>query len=251
MTWNGAAWDTVGAVGILPTAIASLVGWYDFADPTVLFTNTAGTAPIANDGDLIARINDKSGAGHNATQITSANRPTYKVNIQNSLSIARGDGTRGPLFIGALLFSGVAHTVFTAHKLAATGGTGQLFGIGNASSNGIMYGYNGGYLTAVPNGAVNVNASIEAVVWCNTCGYYAAATGGYFLNNGQIFNPGSNWPSTTVLVAPSGTATWLMAYADGSNAFNGDMGELIVYNRALNALERRLVSEYLASKWAV
>jgi hypothetical protein len=48
--------------------------WYDPSDLDTMFTDTAGTTP-ATVGDAVARINDKSGNGHNATQPTLAQRP--------------------------------------------------------------------------------------------------------------------------------------------------------------------------------
>ena len=42
-----------------------------------------------------------------------------------------------------------------------------------------------------------------------------------------------------------------MSYGERSQcaAVSGDLGELIVYNRALTARERRLLLEYLSAKW--
>lgn len=53
--------------------------WYDPSDLTTLFTDTAGTTPVTTAGQSVARINDKSGRGNNATQATAASRPTYGV----------------------------------------------------------------------------------------------------------------------------------------------------------------------------
>lgn len=49
--------------------------WYDIQDLTTMFTDTAGTTP-ATVGQTVARINDKSGNGRNATQTTAGKRPT-------------------------------------------------------------------------------------------------------------------------------------------------------------------------------
>jgi len=58
---------------------ASEVGaWYDPSDLSTMFTDTAGTTPVTTDGDLVARINDKSGNGYHATQGTSGKCPVYK-----------------------------------------------------------------------------------------------------------------------------------------------------------------------------
>lgn len=53
--------------------------WYDPSDLTTLFQDTAGTTPVTAAGQTVARINDKSGNGLNATQATAASRPTYQV----------------------------------------------------------------------------------------------------------------------------------------------------------------------------
>jgi hypothetical protein len=44
-----------------------------------MFQDTAGTTPVTTPGQTVARINDKSGRGNNATQATAASRPTYGI----------------------------------------------------------------------------------------------------------------------------------------------------------------------------
>jgi len=53
--------------------------WYDPSDLTTLFQDTAGATPVTAAGQSVARVNDKSGRGNNATQATAASRPTYQV----------------------------------------------------------------------------------------------------------------------------------------------------------------------------
>jgi len=54
--------------------------WCDPSDLTTLFQDTAGTTPVTTPGQTVARINDKSGRGNNATQATTASRPIYGIN---------------------------------------------------------------------------------------------------------------------------------------------------------------------------
>lgn len=61
---------------------ATAGGSYEFTDISTLFKDTAGATPVTASGDLIARVNDKSGLGHNFTQATSGNRPVYFVDQQ-------------------------------------------------------------------------------------------------------------------------------------------------------------------------
>jgi hypothetical protein len=53
--------------------------WLDPSDLTTMFQDTAGTIPVTTPGQSVARINDKSGRGNNATQATAASRPTYGI----------------------------------------------------------------------------------------------------------------------------------------------------------------------------
>lgn len=53
-------------------------GWYDPSDLSTMWTDTSGTTQVTSDGDLVARIDDKSGNGRHLIQATSTARPTYK-----------------------------------------------------------------------------------------------------------------------------------------------------------------------------
>jgi hypothetical protein len=53
--------------------------WFDPSDLTTLFQDTAGTVAVTTPGQTVARMNDKSGRGNNATQATAASRPTFGV----------------------------------------------------------------------------------------------------------------------------------------------------------------------------
>jgi len=54
--------------------------WYDPSDLTTMFQDSAGTTPVTAPAQSVGRILDKSGRGNNATQATSASRPTYGIN---------------------------------------------------------------------------------------------------------------------------------------------------------------------------
>ena len=50
----------------------------DPSDLSTLFQDSAGTTPVAADGDPVGRWNEKSGAGRNFIQATSGSRPVYR-----------------------------------------------------------------------------------------------------------------------------------------------------------------------------
>lgn len=113
--------------------------WYDPSDLTTLFQDTAGTTPVTAAGQSVARINDKSGRGNNATQATAGNRPTYQVdgNGRGYLSFDGADdflltGTITPgvdkmqVFAGARKQSDAASAVIVEASISASSNNGAM-----------------------------------------------------------------------------------------------------------------------------
>lgn len=78
--------------------------WYDPSDFSTMFQDTAGTTPVTATGQSVARINDKSGRGNNATQSTSANRPTLQQDA-NGCYYLSFDGANDNLETGNINFT--------------------------------------------------------------------------------------------------------------------------------------------------
>lgn len=108
---GGAAWT--------PAALFAAGGtgaWFDPFDMSTLWKDTAGTTPVTADGDLVARMDDKSGAGANATQGTSSKRPTFRTaaglrwlefdGLDDVLLFTAPDGTVSTMSLAGRLRSG-------------------------------------------------------------------------------------------------------------------------------------------------
>ena len=52
--------------------------WYDPSDLATLYQDSAGTTPVATDGDPVGLMLDKSGNGNHATQSSSDLKPIYR-----------------------------------------------------------------------------------------------------------------------------------------------------------------------------
>ena len=69
-------------IDVLPTQLfsASEQGvMFDISNLASLFQDVAGTIPVTTAGQAVALVKDKSGKGHDLTQATLANRPTWQV----------------------------------------------------------------------------------------------------------------------------------------------------------------------------
>lgn len=60
-----------------PAALAP-AAWWDVSDITTLWQDIAGTVPVTGNGDLVARMDDKSGTGKHFLQATASKRPAYQ-----------------------------------------------------------------------------------------------------------------------------------------------------------------------------
>ncbi|WP_243612743.1 hypothetical protein [Shimia aestuarii] len=96
--------------------VARLGAWYDFSDLSVLFQDAAGTIPVTSDGDPVGCVQDKSGNGHDAVQVTPAARPTWRTN--GSLSWIEFDGVDDHMVIPAIAYTAPMTTCLGLQRFA-------------------------------------------------------------------------------------------------------------------------------------
>jgi hypothetical protein len=78
---------TRGGVAFSPRSLFSggeEGAWYDTSDISTLFQDTAATTPVTASGQTIGFVKDKSGNELNATQATTAARPSYIVDADGA-----------------------------------------------------------------------------------------------------------------------------------------------------------------------
>ncbi len=92
--------------------------WFDFSDLTQMFTDTAGTMPVVNNGDLIARINNKGTDGTALIQTTPSDRMELDLAFNSVPSALASDVGGGTGSIAETIASGVA-TDFSYAVIAA------------------------------------------------------------------------------------------------------------------------------------
>ncbi len=217
---------------------------------------------LANDAP-VATWTDLSGNGYSPVQATGDNQPTCQTAVQNGLRVVRFNDVPNPQYLdftgGALgLFRNlegvtlamVIGTIVDDHFFGASEGadataarvtcTALSFdSVPDDSSSGTSLSLNptGGNLD------VGFASLLYAVDFVNGLGDY-------------VSSPGS--PAIAPTPAPVGTSADTDSLririggslADTPNGANLDCGEFIIYQRVLNARERRELLEYLSVKWA-
>ena len=230
----------------MPTSISGLVSWYDFADITTLYTDSARTTPVAADNDLIGGVTNKSTDARHLSG-SGVTRPSYKANIQNGKSVARYDGGDVLTLTAAALS---AFTVFVVFKATANSTRG-VFEYRASGSVGFR-----------------IHNDYSSSTWETTITYYSGAGEGLNRKLASLSLPTSylvdvfksnttarrNGADATLSSATAGwvtTAYGLVGQMAGYASLAGDIAEIILYDSLLSAGNVSKVEAYLNAKWAV
>lgn len=245
-----------GAAAFSPTSIASLRAWWDMSDATKLFTD-AGTTPVSADADLIYQVNDKSGGALHVAQATSGNRPAYKVNIQNGLSVARLDGTakrwaKASVVLSSLVGTNAA-TFFAVYKVA-NNSYSTLIGLdATTSANRIfLSGTWDGNTMFFDHGNVGGGGRISGSTPAAGLGQFAIAAFRRSAGSGAIYVDGGTAAITGTFTDDlDNTQSGTLGVGDATNPVTMDLGEELVFNEALSTTNMNLIGNYLEAKWGV
>lgn len=239
-----------------PTMIPGLYHWLDASDATTLTTNQ-----YLEDGvDYVSEWRSKGGKLLTASQATNASQPQRIQNAQNGRAVIRIPyNTERHLKLGIQTDLYTPLTGVAVYKLGETTGTGArrlLWGggvssqiiiprstsatsyqrqlsFGTALNAGANTGQHTDWMVAhhVANG---VDSAVARDLGADVTGTSGAST--LFASSGPDIDGNGG--------ALIGTTT------AGTN-FNGDIGEVLLYDRALTRSERERIVRYLAAKWGI
>jgi hypothetical protein len=229
---------TQGRGLVVPGVQNGLTAWYDFGDPSTLFTDTGRTTGVLADNDVIKGVTDKSGGAKHLSEAT--NGPAFKPAAQNGRSLALFDGTND-ILTSASYTQAQPLTLFIAGQIVAyeAGATTELI---DANTNrAIIYATNGGFW-GYSNASAQDTTTARDLNFNVFGAVLSGAASSLRLNGTTIStaNPGTSGFSTTLFLG-----------RDSATAFyNVRYGEVLVYNRVLADGEIAGVERYLRTKWA-
>lgn len=236
----------LGGSRFTPASISGLTIWLNGPSITGL-----------NDGDALSAWTNLAG-GSDFSQATAAKKPIYKTTIRNGNAIVRFDGAavNGDELAASAISTYITASAYTLFSACAPGtftgvgafpfqdngffadANGYVGIVGKAVSN-TMYAYN-------YDGTYDVsNQPTTAAAWI---AYHARHDSGNLItavNNGSEASTASGNTASLVGAAKVGGGT------SGGLWWPGDIGELLVWNRALTSAERTQVWNYLNSKWSL
>lgn len=209
------------------------------------------------DNDPISSVANLGSAGGSFTA-SGSTRPTFKTNIKNGLSIARFDGTNDCL-TGAALSSYMgasAKTIFIVGRW--TGATWPSVTQWQAPA---FIADGSGYFSVAAN---TVSGPVDAFQAYNYDGGYDYASGSTTRYKDQWYvicctHDGTNLKIYVDSGAAASTASTGTALMTGTTQIgksytyflNGDIGQMLVYNSALNDGDRQTYRDQLLAKWGI
>jgi lysophospholipase L1-like esterase len=208
---------------------------------------------------MIASFPDISGNGRHAVQVTDDLKPLFKTNILGGRPVARFDGANDLLLTPSFLGAGhntaftiywVAPTRQVALKVLASNAGAKLY-IGEASGQIGDVIVNTSALTTVQK-ATSFPISLSRL----TDPYWSKPQNVYgFSYNGSTVIRSVNGLTTSYAATGnlglSGELTLGNLNTGGGYFWNGDLAEMIVYNKAHTANQIKQVSKYLGNKFNI
>jgi len=181
---------------------------------------------------------DRSGKGHDATQVSASRRPNVVTNVQNDLAVVRLDGSDD--------YMTVAHSYTTGCAFAVAKYTNTTFDwFDGLYGSGTDTGSSGMYWTG-SDGSSN---------WDNPggSGFYNSKYLNGTLSNTALTDPVSFNLYSGVDATPNSFTSWSIGRdrAIGGRTWEGDIAEFIVYEEPLNTYDRKGVEVYLDEKWGL
>jgi hypothetical protein len=227
-----------------PAAVSGLALWLDGADPSVLFSDSAGTTLVGSSGN-VGLWRDKSVSSNNYIQSTSGDRPSF---LSNTITCSASTNQR-------LLASGTASNVtgidvfIVGNPLASSGGAFRTLFRGSVTDHPLLLppppDNRLGYFvnsagTFYPFGSLTLDGSARTLIYLNIP---ATRIPSCALNGTVALS------TNTVALASTATFSSIGSAFGGGQPW-GDMNEIIfISNVTLN--QRQQIEGYLAWKWGL
>lgn len=226
---------------------SSLKLWLDAADATTKTLNTT----------TVSQWSDKSGYLSHGTQSQAIYQPTNNATGINSRQTITFDGTDDVLSLpnNSVLTNNAPFSFFCIMKPATLTGYTVIYcaGSGGGSTAFETNGSNLNFYDAgTPDGVHNANGS-STLTADTTYIYDANLTPGVGTAILKMNLNGVNdfTSSATTFGSPVSGPERSIGGTVSSEFWNGDIGEVIIYNSKLNDAQRNIVGSYLGAKWNI
>lgn len=235
-----------------PNQLPSIGLWYNATDGSA-----AQFGSNLTDGAVVTTWIDLTGAGHNANKSGGSTvKPSWQANEQNGKGVVQFTASEtdsldiNPITWAQSLSGATVYVVAKAITLDATVRT-----LTTTDTNGYNISWDGTYWRVRAAGGTGQATSLSG----DTSNYHIF---GNIFDGTQTGNANRlkfrydgvqqtlNFGATTVGTATSGSAAYMYFGTDNTTYFNGFIGTVMIWTRALNISECLQVESYLKTVWA-
>ena len=232
-----------------PKSLSGLIAWLDGADLTSLTIATG-----------VSQWSDKSGNGFHAVQATGSRQPlsgVKTINGRNALQFL-GNANQTYMTLSGTLLANTVITVFRNDNTTFSDYDGIIVARSSLSTKVSNSAYASGY-TGDSAGTAKLLTSLgqtSVLVYLDGLAQSAANFDNFAV--GVSADPITN--THNLIVTDDNASAGAMFYCIGTDTFNalgfrhwdGDIGEIIIYNRGLTAGEiAAIYTKYLKPKWGL
>ena len=241
----------------LQTVSTKLYAWYDFGNKNYMFTDAAcsdGNQTSAN-GERVRCVRDLSGNGKDATTTVNAERPTLNTSVtefggKNGLTF---DATANKLDFDISGLRNSNYTICAAVLRRASTASSYIIGTESTTSNeGLHFGYSSDTNLRLSHDNTDLDRSVpaynDAAVSPAVVCAEVDGTGRYIVEKRDGAIRTGNDATATQL---SGTAQGVIGMGNNGSGFDGEIGEMLIFNDSMTDAERLEIENYLIKKWGV
>lgn len=225
-------------------ALSGLKAWWDVTD---------ANAVTKDEDDLISQLTDKSGNSNHAVQATGANQPTFLASAISGQAVAVFDGAASFLAANSLAasFTGTDKpiTVVVAGKSAAAANTGTMLGIGRSTGITAEMRFRPrvtGRIDDAGTSKLQTVGTVDVVPHVWTFVMSGTALNAY--EDGAILGD-ANFDTDVGAITLDRLGLGCFLKDAAADFFSGQIAEVVVFNRAISAIERAAIEGYFQTKY--
>jgi hypothetical protein len=204
----------------------------------------------------VSEWRDKSGNNRTFSQSTGNNQPTVATNAQNGRSVFAFDGTNDSMQGPAGFSLTSTHTVIAVVRPDVRKIAGLLSG--SVTQSNLIYGDGSSSFSGTKFGAFGVGRAVYGggTISAGSFQVFAAVCFGSTLpTNLSMFTNGTGGTASveTAGAAPNVamTASLLIGNTQVNQFWDGDIAELIIWDRAIASSERATAERAMGKKWGI
>jgi hypothetical protein len=240
------------ALGLLGLGLSPAAQAQTLPVTSGLRLHLAADQGISSNGGSVSAWADLSGNGFDVAQAAAGQQPTLTSNAVNSKPALSLDGNDDWLQSVASVDLLAGQTSYTFFAVARPGTTQKQY------ADIFDYSHSGGVRFVIQQDGSNTNAFYNNGV---TAASQTLPTAGFSILAGSFVNGGTGTTRLNggnALAGPASTNSWAAPaslrvgnWSSAGREFNGQIAELLVFNRMLTAAEVGQVESYLGTKYAI